>query len=255
MRITIFFFVLLLSVEVTANDNDELTLFSISDSALNVPYDKTTKWVIAFVPEPSISVKAIDKTVSSKTYFSQQGLCRSSRVILTGGNFENDEKGLRPVGFHMNLGEKITSTAPWVFGGYIYQTKNGNVDFSTIKQGLPEGVVEALQSKPFLIEKGGVAVAEGNDPALDRIAIGNAVYNDKTGLIVVAAISDLSRRRAIRLHHFAEAIVLIAELYNIKIDIVLNLDGAAKAFVCFPKRGKYYGTRARRYIPSVICIN
>ena len=38
MRITIFFFVLFLSVEVTANDNDELTLFSISDSALNVHF-------------------------------------------------------------------------------------------------------------------------------------------------------------------------------------------------------------------------
>ena len=255
MRITIFFFVLLLSVEVTANNNDELTLFSISDSALNVPYDKTTKWVIAFVPEPSISVKVINKRVSSKTYFSQQELCRSSRVILTGGMYDNDVKVDRPVGFHMNFGVKITSTAPWVSGGYIYQTKNGSVEFSTIKQGLLKGVVEALQSKPFLLEKGKVAVAERNDPAHDRVAIGNAVYNDKSGLLVVAAISDLSRRTAIRLHHFAEAIVLIAELYNIKIDMVLNLDGAAKAFVCFPKRGKYFGTNAIRYIPSIICIN
>jgi hypothetical protein len=234
-------------------------IVELDTSGLSVqgPYDPTTEWHGFFVPSARFSVAVVDATAnSSSPEFPSGSSCRDARVVLTGGFFANDADGLRPDGLHVQGSQVLAEDARnWTSGGYIFSLSNGQVGFSPVSEGAPVGALFAVQSKPFLIEDGKVAVGPIQDPMWDRIAIGDASYRGQDGLFVIAAISDLSKRQAMQQHVFANAIASISKAFGLETTVVLNLDGAEGPFIKIPSAGRYYGSNRDRYVPSVICLH
>lgn len=239
-----------------ANAEGGIVELDTSGLSLQGPYDPTTEWHAFFVPSPGFSVAVVDATVnSSSAEFPSDASCRDARVVLTGGFFANDAEGLRPDGLHVQGSHVLAEDARnWTSGGYVFSRGNGQVGFSPVSEGAPAGAVFAVQSKPFLIEDGKVAVSPIQDPMWDRIAIGDADYRGQKGLFVIAAISDLSKRQAMQQHVFANAIASFIRAFGLKTTVVLNLDGAEGPFIKIPSAGRYYGSNRNRYVPSIICL-
>lgn len=239
-----------------ANAVDGIVELDTSGLSVQGPYDPTTKWHAFFVPSARFSVAVVDATVnSSSPEFPSDASCKDARVVLTGGFFANDADGRRPDGLHVQGGHVLAKDARnWTSGGYIFSRGNGQVGFSPVSKGAPVGALFAVQSKPFLIEDGKLAVSPIQDLMWDRIAIGDANYRGQDGLFVIAAISDLSKRQAMQQYVFAKAIASFSKEFGLETTVVLNLDGAEGPFIKIPAAGRYYGPNRDRYVSSIICL-
>lgn len=222
--------------------------------------DRTTRWHAFFFVEPQVRVKVLaDAIDTSKLPFSN--VCGEDyELAMTGGFFENSDQRLAPVGLTISNGEIQVPKADWNSGGLVWVDNNDKVsfdhfnsEFTRLETSLDE-IAEAIQSRPFIIENGQFDERTESDTRWDRIGIGSAARGGIEGVLVVAAISDLSRRRAQTMGEFAGSVLRIAGNRGISVIDFLALDGAAGSFVSIRKSGKYFGSRTRRYVPTIMCL-
>jgi exopolysaccharide biosynthesis protein len=84
-------------------------------------------------------------------------LNRTGAAIAVNGGFFSIRKddALAPVGMLMDDGVKISN--PWVVtGGFVGISPEGRLKITESEKGIPEGIHEAIQSRPVLIEPGGL---------------------------------------------------------------------------------------------------
>lgn len=152
--------------------------------------DPTTTWHAIFVDRPKLHLEIVDtfQNTSYQVGFLNQ-TCVNFDLMITGGFFELGGSSPRPVGLHQSGGKVHYDEAEWASGGYLVVTPGGEVSFPPVGRLLPRSLVLALQSKPFLLEEGEIAINRVPGARWDRIAIGTATYDGDNGLFVVAAIS------------------------------------------------------------------
>jgi len=251
--VLIFFHVLFVSAA-SANAQGRITSFDVSNVSFVGRIDPSTKWYVAFIERPRLHLEIIEKNMNTSDVdilFQQR--CPQSKLIITGGFFGVEDTP-RLDGLHVSESTAHSPIQDWGTGGFLSFSERSGAQFTTLEDGFPAGSEMVLQSKPFLIENGDVAVNVVPDARWDRIAIGSAGYMGKSGVLIVAAISDENRRSAMRQHVFARAIANLSEKAQIDIDMMLNLDGAEGPFIFQRDAGLYLGSKNARYVPSIICL-
>ena len=112
------------------------------------------------------------------------GKTGAALVINAGFFSETDEGRQSPVGY-LRLNDQVLS-GPWLkMGGYLITQEDG-IHLSPSSDGVPAGIVDALQSKPMLIEPGGVWAMNTNLGNLKRRTI---VCKMASGAVVLALIT------------------------------------------------------------------
>lgn len=78
----------------------------------------------------------------------------NASIVINGGFFGMNEDGtLFPVGQLVEDG--VTHSPPWFGqGGYLILDENGRAEIRPSREGLPDNTMEALQSRPVLMEPG-----------------------------------------------------------------------------------------------------
>lgn len=107
--------------------------------------------------------------------------------------------------------------------------------------------VHALQSKPFIVENGAVAVGKRDPDYFNRAAIGI----DRRGNILVAGAFSPTGRGATQLE-FASWLVEVTQGKDTSAQVVLSLDGGPGAQIVIPRINAHFGSKGATYVPAIV---
>jgi exopolysaccharide biosynthesis protein len=110
----------------------------------------------------------------------------SGHIAINGGFFgQKNDGSLYPVGQLIDDG--VSHSTPWSnVGGYLAIGKEGNPDIIPSSNGLPAGIGDAVQTKPVLIEAGGLWAMNTNGTELARRSL-VCILGDGDILLVVVS--------------------------------------------------------------------
>jgi uncharacterized protein YigE (DUF2233 family) len=171
-------------------------------------------------------------------------------AAINGGFFGYDKNGKHtPLGLVMTDRRVAHPRANWTTGGVLQQGENGKIEITPMKTFLSNAsIVNALQSKPLLVEKGRVAI-RADDDRFNR----SAVCLTKAGTIILAGAFE-SFGRAVTLKEFASFLVKLRELGGLEIESALAMDGGPGAQLWFPSLSLHYGDSGQNYVPNLIYL-
>jgi uncharacterized protein YigE (DUF2233 family) len=168
-------------------------------------------------------------------------------IIESGGYFGNKEDGTNiPIGLVIAAGKQTSAKAHWKSGGVLIK-RSGETGIVPIAAFTPDGITEALQSKPLLVKSGAMDILSNQPDLYNRTAIGL----DATGnYICVGAFIDSGR--ALSLFEFAELLCRLREAGGPIIRDALALDGGPSSHLYIPCIHKHFGYAADRYVPNIL---
>lgn len=176
-------------------------------------------------------------------------LIQDSDCIVTNGGFWGyDRSGAEmPLGLVVSSGKTLSPKMAWSSGGALC-AGSGNLSFMKVRA--LEDVSQcyyALQSKPFLVEEGKVAVRGRTEDRFNRTAIGS----DKSGGILVAGAFS-PEGDAASLVEFASFIVHESSRTGDAALTVLSLDGGPGSQLLIPTLNLHFGDTSDNYVPSIV---
>lgn len=220
---------------------------------LDVPFRETRNsrvdWIVAFVADVGFRARLVNRSILAGSDSEHQRYCPEHEIFLSGGFL--DKQG-RPEGLLIENGQTVVDYASHYTSGGVMYSLRGNIGFLPLSELPPSGSEYALQSKPFLWEDKSVAAGRVPDSRWDRVAVGTAILNQQSGMIVIGAFAE--DRKALRQHQFINSISRIERSNGLEIEWLVNLDGANTAFVNIPSMDIFHGLDTPRYIPSALCV-
>ena len=110
---------------------------------------------------------------------------RAAIMAVNGGFFATTEEGnLSPVGYLRINGERLSTG--WRNAGGFISFNDGRISLSPVAAGIPKGRVDVLQSKPMMIEPGGIWAMRTNQGKLKRRML---LCTKDDGVVVLIIIS------------------------------------------------------------------
>jgi phosphodiester glycosidase len=175
---------------------------------------------------------------------------RDALAAVNGGFFGYDKARKHiPLGLVIANRRIANPRIGWITGGILQQADDGAIAITPVKSFRSSpSIVNALQSKPLLVEKGSVAI-RADDDRFNR----SAFCLTPSGAVVLAGAFE-SFGRAVTLKEFAAFLVKLRELGGPEIESALAMDGGPGARLWFPSLALHYGDPGDNYVPNLIYL-
>jgi len=173
---------------------------------------------------------------------------KESIGAITGGFFAiGDRNELVPIGLVKVNGKTMNRAATWKSGGVLYTTQGGIsiVPIESFRDS--REVLDAVQSKPLLIEDGVDGIRTNGRDWFDR----SAIAITETGDYVLAVLHAPSGN-ASSLAEFSYLLSIIYPDKSTKIKWAIAMDGGPGAHLYVPKLKKHCGDGSPNYIPNIV---
>ncbi len=179
-------------------------------------------------------------------------------ALLNGGYWENREETKEgkkeevsyPVGLVRANGREIAPFRRDMGGGVVFQTGSRfDILPTDVFEGADERPLDAVQSKPLLVDDGRTAMKSDDHRRDDRLAIGI----DANGSIIIALATQ--PQGALTLYEFSEFLLLRIEKGGPGCVRALNLDGGPGAHVYVPSLNLHLGRHNASYVNNVIHVH
>lgn len=210
--------------------------------------DGNTEFVLLHLDTKKIriSIEVTDRPVKMPEYFNKNA-CKHSPFAVSGGFFDRDKEEIR--GLLISNYKVHSKTADWGSGGVFHYTDGAyRIDYTDNFHSLPSTAI-ALQGKPVLVRDGENDMIGDDYIRADRISIGTTLQNN---VVIFGAFSP--RYEAVSAYKFAELALEATRKAKVKLDSLLNLDGAAQAAISIRPLKRFLGYKKKwKYVPNVIC--
>lgn len=172
-------------------------------------------------------------------------------VVVNGGYYGTDDnKTFYPLGLLIHKGRQLNKTTPWTSGGVLYTTAGPPQIIRIRGFQRSSDIVEALQSKPLLVEDSMSGIHSDDHQMANRTAIG--IRRD--GTIVVAGAFSPSNN-ALTLTEFAEFLRGPLAQGGAGVEVALNMDGGPSSLIICPPLNLTFGQNLGTFIPDGIRIS
>ena len=218
----------------------------------------TLVWIVVPAKSASIKLQIPDRTADVRSIYKDSPADGHSAVTVTAGFFARQGDKRYPIGLHVTGSKIMHPMADFrgrdgnPMGGVVALKESGLVIEGLVKARKNVGqYVEAVQSKPILVESGsnGVAIESHSDPFHNRVAVG---VDDSGAVHVFGAFA--SNMKALTLFEFSDILVRLAQRSRLSNLNVINLDGGPSAHLYVPSRDLHFGSVGVGYVPSVLLV-
>jgi len=202
--------------------------------------------------EPPFRLQVLDLRESGRVpdVFERAASGAAAAALINGGFFGFDGGGAHiPLGLVVANGRVKCPKHPWTSGGVVSATKVGVTISRTRQFALSQDIIQALQSKPLLVEDGGSGIRSDDGALFDRSAFG--VSQNGEGLLTGAFTES---GRTVTLKEFAQLLLDWAEQQHVKLGHVLAMDGGPGAHLYLPRARQHFGSDVDQFVPNVIRV-
>ena len=169
-------------------------------------------------------------------------------AVVNGGFFGlNSLNRFVPLGLIISEGRVKNKRTNWRTGGVITQTAK-SIQITPIRSFTNSGsTIEAIQSKPLLVNNGKVEIYSDDYKLFNRTAVG--LDSDKN-VIVAGAFSD--NGKALSLFEFASFLATPRAHGGPAVGVALAMDGGPGAHLFFPTLNLHFGEPGDNFVPNTI---
>jgi uncharacterized protein YigE (DUF2233 family) len=174
-------------------------------------------------------------------------------VVVNGGYYGTNDNGKSyyPLGLLIHNGKQLVKVKEWTSGGVLYSNADKQSKIVQIRSFRPSpDILEALQSKPLLVEESHSGINSDDHQLANRTAIG--IRAD--GSIVVAGAFSPSNN-AMTLAEFAEVLRTPVSLGGAGVNIALNMDGGPSSLIICPSLNLKFGAGANTFITDGVRVS
>jgi len=198
------------------------------------------------------NVVPIDRVAPVEQLFEET--CAQSPASIIGGYFgERADRTPYALGLIVSDGDQASPWAPWTVGGAIVVGASNDTAIRYWHEMDGLAPVEALQSKPILVDgNANDGIGAGWERA-NRVAFG---LTDGGDLVLVGIFTATGGGRflAPTLKEFADYIVAIRFEDGAVVERAVNLDGGPSANLFDRAGAGLYGSTTDRYVPAILCL-
>lgn len=217
------------------------------------PATRLTAVVVrAAATDYAADVVPVDRVADIETLFAET--CSQAPASIIGGYYgERDDRTPYALGLIVSEGEQAAPWTPWTVGGAIVVDAAGDTAIRYWREMEGLAPVEALQSKPILVNaNANDGIVSGWDRA-NRVAFG---LTDGGDLVLIGIVTEAGSGvlRAPTLKEFADYIAAIRFADGAVVERAINLDGGPSANLYVRSAGALYGSTAGRYVPAILCL-
>ena len=170
---------------------------------------------------------------------------------VTGGFFGLDGRGAEsPLGLVKTRGRVTNKRHGWTSGGVLFATKAGPVISPIGKFKDSADVLEAVQSKPLLVESGKNGIRSNTNDRFDRSAVALAENGD-----YVMAVIHAPAGNAASLAEFSRLLLALYRLKDKRLSWAIAMDGGPGAHLFVPKLKRHCGNGTPNYIPNIVYVS
>ena len=185
---------------------------------------------------------------TEETY--EQYVPSNAIAAITGGFFGVDDKGNPvPLGFVKVEGKIKNRLHPWSSGGVVITNETGTHILPIKKFKDDKATLNAIQSKPLLVEDGKDGIRTQTPDRYDRSAI--ATTSD--GGVVFAVLFEPGGRAG-SLAEFSHLLLNLKTKNGGSIVWALAMDGGPGAHLYIPQMKKHCGAPAVNYVPNLLYL-
>lgn len=234
----------------SASDEDFAVFRSFSDKNPISPTFGTELCIVEALNRNS-SLKVKETRVDGDTEeIYEKSVPTGAIAGMTGGFFGVSNKGNSvPLGLVKVEGKVKNRMHPWNSGG-IVETNRTSVNILPIKKFQDSNfIVNALQSKPLLIESGKDGIRSKTFDRFDR----SAVATTSDGQIIFIVLFEPGGRAA-SLDEFSHLLLRFKTSKGGSIKWALAMDGGPGAHLYVPKMKKHCGAPTFNYVPNLLYL-
>jgi len=198
------------------------------------------------------NVVPIDRVAEVERLFEET--CAQAPASIIGGYFGERQDGTPyALGLIVSDGRQASPWAPWTAGGAIVvdAANDTAIRYWHEMEGLDP--VEALQSKPILVDANANDGIGAHWDRANRAAFGLTDGGDLV-LIGIFTATGGGLLRAPTLQEFADYIASIRFDDGAVVERAINLDGGPSANLFVRAGAGLYGSTADRYVPAILCL-
>lgn len=176
-----------------------------------------------------------------------------SDLVLVNGAFFGTDDGQRfyPLGLLINGSKRLNVIKNWKSGGVLFCTRDLPARIAPISAfAESRDIVEAVQSKPILVENSRNGIRAENHEWANRTAV--ALRNENT-LIVAGAFAP--GNKAISLYEFAEILCRPLSEGGAAAEWALNMDGGPGAHISVPAAHLQLGSEGSTFVTNIIRLS
>lgn len=198
------------------------------------------------------NVVPIDRVADIELLFEET--CAQAPASIIGGFFGEREDGTPyPLGLVVSDGRQASPWVPWTVGGAIVVDAANVTGIRYWRDMDDVSPVEALQSKPILVNEN---ANDGIGPHWDRanrVAFG---LTDSGDLVLAGIFTDTGGGilRAPTLKEFSNYLAAIRFEDGAVIERAINLDGGTSANLFVRAGDGLHGSADDRYVPAILCL-
>nr|WP_306458040.1 phosphodiester glycosidase family protein [Edaphobacter lichenicola] len=172
-------------------------------------------------------------------------------VIVNGGYYGTDDnKTFYPLGLLIHDGLQLNKMKDWNSGGVLYSSNDRSKIVRIKDFHRSADILEALQSKPLLVEDSRSGIHTDDHQLANRTAVGLR----RDGAIVVAGAFSPSNN-AMTLAEFADFLSTPVIQGGAGVDFALNMDGGPSALIFCPALNLKLASGSDNFIPNGIRIS
>ena len=236
---------------ITSDIGTQIYLSTVSIAIPGAGSPVTLAWVV--FPHDRVTFRTLRVNKIGPSNHIYESYSPKGAIALINGGFYGFSEGNResPIGLLVSDGEEFSPMMKsWKSGGVLVQ-RGLDTDIIPISERNKIGnPVQALQSKPLLIDNGLLAVKlNSNDATFNRAAIG---LTDKGDIVVAGAFRDDTQ--ALTLYDFGQFLALLKTTKGVNIRVALNLDGATDSHLYVVSPAQHFGYAGANYVPSALAI-
>ena len=228
-----------------------ITVHEMTSSPLGSRAGLTFAWVEFDNVKKNILVKEVLRFDDSYAIYKSETPA-NALLSINGGFFGYDaNKRYIPLGLVISDGTIVNRKIAWSGGGILLQKKGEHAKITKARKfKVSSGILQAVQSKPLIVEDSQVAIYSDDKERFNRTAFG--VF--PSGRIFVAGAFE-SFGRAVSLYEFAQLVTSIESAQGERPVTAIAMDGGPGSQIYIPQLKLHYGDPGKNYVPNLVVIS